>query len=213
MRRRLGRRFAGCAPVEIDQPRQRPVVLTDRAAGAQEGAVVDGQCFRRTSEPARQVPQEQPAHLGAHQADGAARDDDRVAAGREAFRRARRRLARDDIEAIRRNVELLAQPASGFTATGVVAGDGRVREVDAIVCATGFETIEPLARVDIRGSGGGTLGAAWRDGPEAGKPTQIVVAKSRYHSEIGRPGMVEGIWNEETGRYTITDDGGMDKAT
>jgi twinkle protein len=47
----------------------------------------------------------------------------------------------------------------------------------------------------------------WRQGPEAGLPTQIIVAKSRYHSEIGRPGQISGIWNESTGRYTITDDG------
>ncbi len=46
----------------------------------------------------------------------------------------------------------------------------------------------------------------WRDGPQPGLPTSIVVAKSRYHSEIGRPGAVTGIWNESTGRYTITND-------
>lgn len=49
----------------------------------------------------------------------------------------------------------------------------------------------------------------WREGPEPNLPTRIIVAKSRYHSEIGRPGAIEGIWNEQTGRYTITDDGGM----
>ena len=48
----------------------------------------------------------------------------------------------------------------------------------------------------------------WRDGPEPGLPTKIIVAKSRYHSEIGRPGAITGIWNESTGRYTIIDDGG-----
>lgn len=49
----------------------------------------------------------------------------------------------------------------------------------------------------------------WREGPEPNLPTRIIVAKSRYHSEIGRPGAIEGIWNEETARYTIVDDGGM----
>ncbi len=67
----------------------------------------------------------------------------------------------------RSNVELVAQPASAFTASGVVAADGTVREVDALVCATGFETVEPLAHLDVRGSGGRALAAAWRDGPEA----------------------------------------------
>ena len=52
----------------------------------------------------------------------------------------------------------------------------------------------------------------WRDGPEPGLPTKILVAKSRYHSEIGRPGAITGIWNESTGRYTITDDGTMGAA-
>jgi cation diffusion facilitator CzcD-associated flavoprotein CzcO len=67
----------------------------------------------------------------------------------------------------RANVELVAQAAAGFTTGGVVAADGTVREVDAIVCATGFETIEPLARLHVQGAGGRTLAAAWRDGPEA----------------------------------------------
>ena len=65
------------------------------------------------------------------------------------------------------NVELLAQAAAGFTATGVVAADGSVREVDAIVCATGFETVDPLAHLPVLGAGGRTLADAWRDGPEA----------------------------------------------
>jgi twinkle protein len=40
------------------------------------------------------------------------------------------------------------------------------------------------------------------------KETKIRVVKSRYHNAIGRPGQITGIWNESTGRYTITDDGG-----
>jgi twinkle protein len=49
----------------------------------------------------------------------------------------------------------------------------------------------------------------WREHADPSRPTNIMVAKSRYHSEIGRPGMISGIWNESTGRYTITDDGAM----
>ena len=67
----------------------------------------------------------------------------------------------------RPNVELVAQAAAGFTATGVVAADGSVREVDAIVCATGFNTVEPLASLPVRGRGGRTIADAWRGGPEA----------------------------------------------
>lgn len=47
----------------------------------------------------------------------------------------------------------------------------------------------------------------WREGADPGLPTNIMVAKSRYHSEIGRPGQISGIWNESASRYTITDDG------
>jgi len=67
----------------------------------------------------------------------------------------------------RANVELVSQAAADFTPSGVVAADGSVREVDAIICATGFETVEPLARLHVQGTGGRTLAAAWRDGPEA----------------------------------------------
>jgi cation diffusion facilitator CzcD-associated flavoprotein CzcO len=67
----------------------------------------------------------------------------------------------------RANVEVVAQAAAGFAANGVVAADGSVREVDAIVCATGFETVEPLAHVPVVGAGGRTLASAWREGPEA----------------------------------------------
>lgn len=41
----------------------------------------------------------------------------------------------------------------------------------------------------------------------ASKETAIRVVKSRYHQSIGRPGEIKGIWNEETTRYTITNDG------
>ena len=47
----------------------------------------------------------------------------------------------------------------------------------------------------------------WREGANPSLPTNIMVAKSRYHAEIGRPGQISGIWNEASGRYTITDDG------
>jgi cation diffusion facilitator CzcD-associated flavoprotein CzcO len=67
----------------------------------------------------------------------------------------------------RDNVSLVAQAAGGFTTSGVLSEDGREFEVDAIVCATGFETVDPLARLPVRGAAGRTLAAAWRDGPEA----------------------------------------------
>ncbi|MBS0373314.1 MAG: NAD(P)/FAD-dependent oxidoreductase [Proteobacteria bacterium] len=77
-------------------------------------------------------------------------------------------ITRDYYPALQRpNVELVPLAAAGFTATGVVAADGSHREVDAIVCATGFETLDPLAAIEIRGRGGQPLSAAWADGPQA----------------------------------------------
>lgn len=57
--------------------------------------------------------------------------------------------------------------------------------------------------------------AHWNNKPDVGivihresydKPeASITVVKSRYHSEIGRPGAIYGIWNQDTTRYTIAD--------
>ena len=67
----------------------------------------------------------------------------------------------------RPNVTLIAQQACAFTAEGVVAADGSVTPADVIVCATGFDTLDPLAAVPVQGRDGQTLAAAWQRGPEA----------------------------------------------
>ena len=67
----------------------------------------------------------------------------------------------------RPNVRLVSSAASGFTADGVVGTDGAITSVDAIICATGFDTMDPLAALPIEGRAGATLAAAWREGPEA----------------------------------------------
>lgn len=38
---------------------------------------------------------------------------------------------------------------------------------------------------------------------------EIAVVKSRYYRELGTPGAVKGIYDQNTARLTITDDGGM----
>ena len=40
---------------------------------------------------------------------------------------------------------------------------------------------------------------------------EIAVVKSRYYRELGTPGAVKGVYNQDTARLTIVDDGG--KAT
>jgi cation diffusion facilitator CzcD-associated flavoprotein CzcO len=50
---------------------------------------------------------------------------------------------------------------------GIVTADGREHELDALVCATGFETVNLLESITITGCAGRTLSEAWRDGPVA----------------------------------------------
>ena len=65
------------------------------------------------------------------------------------------------------NTELVTQGISRITATGIQTTDGRLRELDALVCATGFDTVHLLSSVQVQGRNGLTLQAAWADGPEA----------------------------------------------
>ena len=67
------------------------------------------------------------------------------------------------------HVELVTEPIARFTENAVITSDGAVREVDAVVCGTGF-VVDPrryLERMPIQGRGGLTLGEAWRDGARA----------------------------------------------
>ncbi len=108
-RRRLGCRLAACRPRQVDLAGHGPVVLPDIAAGPQEPAVLDGERCEWTGQPIRDLPQEERPYLRADQANCAARYGDRIAARGEAFRRARRRLSRDDAQPLGRDVELLGR--------------------------------------------------------------------------------------------------------
>jgi cation diffusion facilitator CzcD-associated flavoprotein CzcO len=65
------------------------------------------------------------------------------------------------------HVELVTAGIERITARGIRTVDGVERELDALVCATGFDTVHLLQSLEIRGRGGMTLAEAWRDGPEA----------------------------------------------
>jgi cation diffusion facilitator CzcD-associated flavoprotein CzcO len=65
------------------------------------------------------------------------------------------------------NVELVTTPIERFTETGIVTTDGQAREIDVLVCATGFDTQHLLASITVSGRGGLTLAQAWQAGPEA----------------------------------------------
>jgi cation diffusion facilitator CzcD-associated flavoprotein CzcO len=66
----------------------------------------------------------------------------------------------------RDHVELVTDPIERITPRGVLTRDGREREADVLVCATGFDTTHLLSSLEVRGLGG-TLAQAWADGPRA----------------------------------------------
>lgn len=65
------------------------------------------------------------------------------------------------------NVELVTDGIREITPSGVVADDGKLREVDAIVYGTGFEATGFLAPMRISGLNGQTLNERWQQGAEA----------------------------------------------
>jgi cation diffusion facilitator CzcD-associated flavoprotein CzcO len=67
----------------------------------------------------------------------------------------------------RSNVELVTDSIEKVTPHGVVTTDGREREVDTIVLATGFETQKYVSVIDVEGRDGLKIDEAWEKGPEA----------------------------------------------
>ncbi|RFU28410.1 hypothetical protein B7463_g7911, partial [Scytalidium lignicola] len=64
------------------------------------------------------------------------------------------------------NVEFISNPIEKVTESGIQTEDGKLREVDAIICATGFDTsLKP--RFPTYGLGGVTLGEVWDPVPES----------------------------------------------
>jgi len=69
----------------------------------------------------------------------------------------------------RDNVELVTGAVARFTENGIEAADGKVREVDVVVCATGFDVAKYLLPARFIGRDGVDLHAMWEsgDGPRA----------------------------------------------
>lgn len=63
--------------------------------------------------------------------------------------------------------ELVTSGIRRVTARGLLTEDGRERELDVLVCATGFDTVHLLSSLTVTGQGGKRLDAVWADGPKA----------------------------------------------
>lgn len=80
-------------------------------------------------------------------------------------------------------VDLKKSPIREITPHGVRTADGEI-ELDALVCATGFDALTgALSAIDIQGRGGASLTGRWADGPRtylglavAGFPNLFIVA-------------------------------------
>ena len=67
----------------------------------------------------------------------------------------------------RPELELVTDPISRITRTGVVTVDGVEREVDTIILATGFAATKYLSAIDVVGRDGRHIDEVWSDGATA----------------------------------------------
>lgn len=67
----------------------------------------------------------------------------------------------------RPNLELVTEPIECLTKSGIRTTDGREREVDLIVYATGFSATKYLSALDVTGRDGRHIDEAWDDGAHA----------------------------------------------
>jgi cation diffusion facilitator CzcD-associated flavoprotein CzcO len=67
----------------------------------------------------------------------------------------------------RPNVDVVTAPLERVTADAIVTADGATYPADAVIYATGFESTQFLAPMEIVGKAGTTLADAWRGGAEA----------------------------------------------
>ena len=62
------------------------------------------------------------------------------------------------------NVEVVSSPARALRARSLVMDDGTEREVDVVVCATGYAAADYIGQIDVVGEGGTSLRETWCDG-------------------------------------------------
>jgi cyclohexanone monooxygenase len=67
----------------------------------------------------------------------------------------------------RPNVEVVTSPARYLRSRSLVTEDGTEREVDVVVCATGYAAADYLGQLDVSGEHGATLRETWSDGAHA----------------------------------------------
>jgi cation diffusion facilitator CzcD-associated flavoprotein CzcO len=67
----------------------------------------------------------------------------------------------------RPNLELVTDGIEHIGANEIVTRDGKHREIDTMILATGFSATSYLSAIDVRGRGGLRISDAWKDGAAA----------------------------------------------
>ena len=67
----------------------------------------------------------------------------------------------------RPNLELVTDGTEHIGANEIVTRDGKHREIDTMILATGFSATSYLSAIDVRGRGGLRISDAWKDGAAA----------------------------------------------
>ena len=88
------------------------------------------------------------------------------------------------------NVDVIASPMSHIDATGIVSTDGKHRPVDAIICATGFDT-SYQGRFPVYGRGGLNMQDLYKSRPE----TYLSVSTSGFPNFFQSLGPNSGLGN------------------
>ncbi|NOX95620.1 MAG: NAD(P)/FAD-dependent oxidoreductase [Alphaproteobacteria bacterium] len=65
------------------------------------------------------------------------------------------------------NLELITDPIVEITKTGIRTEDGKERNIDVLILATGFKPFDILESIDVVGPSDLSLGEAWKDGIKA----------------------------------------------
>jgi cation diffusion facilitator CzcD-associated flavoprotein CzcO len=68
---------------------------------------------------------------------------------------------------MRSNVEVITDSIQQVNESGILTNDGKQRNIDALIIATGFQAAENVMRFELKGRNGLDMNEAWRNGAEA----------------------------------------------
>jgi len=100
---------------------------------------------------------------------------------------------------VKPHVYVIATAIAEIRSQSIVTADGRERNVDAIICATGFKTLDSRIGQTIHGRDGRSLAQHWADNPMTYRGTEIAGFPNLYRFASAGSGLGHGsmIWMSE----------------